>query len=104
MKWLSLIICLYVITLFAYPCQDCGISSTADNHTAQDCDKHHDENSSECHHCTPFCVCNCCQVVVLTSLNIHTGIIGDLPMPVETLYKEILTEGIRYTIWQPPKA
>ncbi len=103
MKAWSLIMCLYVCSLLCFPCQDNGVHSGVAGHMASDA-THHDKDDGECHHCSPFCTCNCCHVTAITSLHIFAGVSSDVIIPTIPSTVGNISEGVRFSIWQPPKA
>lgn len=104
MKYLSLIMCFYVCLLLSFPCQDNGVHAGVPGHMASEQTTHHDHDEGECHHCSPFCTCNCCHVQVITSLFIISGAPANVIIPPIGILQERISEGMHYAIWQPPKA
>ncbi|HNW97228.1 MAG TPA: hypothetical protein PKK00_02305 [Bacteroidales bacterium] len=104
MKWLHLILAIYISSLCFYPCKDNGDHEAFSVQKIKDsksCNEHHDENC--CHHCSPFCFCNCCQVNTVVSLSFEFHQISTLSKEIITEYVEHSIPEIYYQIWQPPK-
>lgn len=104
-KVFRIILALYIAFLTTMPCVDLDNSCHARNSgemsvslTGSHSQEHHDFDA-----CSPFCVCNCCQVNVLTQsisliekpyqVCISTYVAANLGHPTE----------IPLPFWQPPK-
>lgn len=100
MKLLSIIFCVYILSLLAYPCQD-EICVAHTSHAEKSSPHNHHEK--DCHTCSPFCVCNCCHTNTNVALN-AVSINVELPLAfIINTYKESPIKDISLSIWQPPK-
>lgn len=104
MKWLSVILSMYIFSLFVYPCEDvCGAgdhtTKTEQNSSHPDKDHH----SDECKGCSPFCVCNCCQVQVLTEYSPMPVLFNTIPTILNSVTSFQITDAIPCKVWEPPK-
>lgn len=100
MKYLAIILSLYVVFLCSLQCQDEIEVCCKANDTSHKTDNHHD---NDCHSCSPFCVCNCCHANTLVIVKKAVEPV----CKVENAYHVIFSEGnpqeILQNIWQPPK-
>jgi len=105
MKVLRIILSLYILFLTTLPCVDMGNDC---NHQHQGETGLYPLNSKTAEHndidgCSPFCVCNCCQVNVLTQSTML------IPEPIQYYICEIPVyitgkiQEIPLPFWQPPK-
>lgn len=101
MKFFCYILSIYIISLLAYPCHDKSDHLNTYK-TEKSTDQNH--NEQECHTCSPFCSCSCCNVntIVTVKAGIKTAeTVSALPV---SIYKETSIKDIILSIWQPPKA
>jgi hypothetical protein len=91
-----------LLVLLAYPCQDCGDHRDC-RHKASQTDSQNNQDDNQCDHCSPFCVCNCCNVPAMISVHMFQGNISDLIIPLENEFIANTSEGVTLTVWQPPK-
>jgi hypothetical protein len=120
-KLIYAIISLYVLFLAVYPCQDNGCGDSHESHCAtipgkheaadnHDTDSKHDlatnhaaDGKDECHHCSPFCICNCCQGHTVVLMQSYFELLNINPAQKPNAIITDPCKGITYTIWQPPK-
>jgi hypothetical protein len=107
MRALYLIFTAYLIVLAFMPCEDLVISALSSNVLGRDHVNDEMPDSDHEDHCTPFCICACC------------GIVLDAPPPILTIEeRESLPPNgssqpeafqnwnsgfLGYENWQPPK-
>ncbi|MEZ4884459.1 MAG: DUF6660 family protein [Chitinophagales bacterium] len=63
MKYLSIILSFFLLTLSVLPCTDvyaCEENNMMESHMSHD----HSENEQD--HCPPFCLCSCCGITFTT--------------------------------------
>ena len=105
MKPIRIIFALYIIFLTTIPCVDIG-ENCAHRHSGETGlyplnSKSNEHNDLD--YCSPFCVCNCCQVNVVT----QGCVILTEPSRVCINTLHVLTLGeiqeIPLPFWQPPK-
>ncbi|WP_394707611.1 DUF6660 family protein [uncultured Draconibacterium sp.] len=100
MKFLTVILSIYVMILTFMPCADAHVGN-ADCHSIiqQDQDGEHSEDIEIC---SPFCFCACCQTLAQTP----TYTIPKINLPsVEVISPLLVQNEIESTIsfWRPPK-
>ncbi|MGV0846856.1 DUF6660 family protein [Empedobacter falsenii] len=102
MKFIILIIALYVNVLSFVPCQDTNTNRTQVSmvHSEKDNSDHKDQ-------CSPLCVCNCCQITIssmkFTRL-LKTPKVFDPNTSKKIQFKKNTIQNQLYAdIWQPPK-
>ena len=102
MKFLSILLSMYVLYMVSLPCVDEAIDfnktfveiSTAHHH-------HDDPNQTDT--CSPFCVCSCCSVTVeLTSFVFESNPVREIQSQLIPYYKESFSTYF-HPIWQPPQ-
>jgi len=101
MKLFCFIFSMYVIILCGFPCRDNGEHSDKTFHTEQS--TNNAQHDQYCHHCSPFCVCNCCQVNTLTGTKLTLDGIYTTPQILVYRIKEVHLAEVVTPIWQPPK-
>lgn len=102
MKFIALILTIFLFSLLAYPCHDdiCDNHSCKEENTVNHKQSHDEQN---CHTCSPFCICGCCQTTTITSVNINIKPIVTTPTIYLSEYKESLLKEFSKSIWEPPK-
>ncbi|HEY8401156.1 MAG TPA: DUF6660 family protein [Cytophagaceae bacterium] len=101
MRFLHIILSLYIVFLFILPCTD-GAEKDAHITFSQALEGNHEHDHEDT--CSPFCVCNCCGPVVLFQFQGVNAEITPLPFTKHNefySYKE--TPSVYLPIWQPPK-
>lgn len=103
MKFLSIIIATIIFGLSILPCADKGSCAKMD--ILQIVDHDHDEEKQHSDHCSPLCVCSCCNTVTthfefklleeIKTFEFTHLVKTDLKLPI------ISTPF--YSIWQPPQ-
>ena len=102
MKWLALILSLYIFSLSSIPCVDEGNHVCA-NYSAQSADQHSTNDNNQPGTCSPFCVCACCNVsVVISNYYCTNNPFRLMSISYVPLYEHI-TSNYHVAIWQPPK-
>lgn len=108
-KCISTILSLYLMALAVLPCSDESGWCLFDIEAAVGVELHetddHDHQTDCSDHCSPFCICNCCQITVRTpvktafSISPPSSIIADQPQ-LKPWFKVLILPN---DIWQPPK-
>lgn len=102
MKWFSYIFAAYIFVLSFAPCgdhYDCG-----EQHNHEMAVEIHTNHEHEIETCSPFCVCNCCSVLVTPGqVTIFSLVVSSPPKPVSPFTLAAVTK-IPLPIWQPPQA
>ena len=104
MKWITIILSVYLIGLSILPCADLEITSTvnASQFLSEENHSHDKENDM----CSPFCACSCCGVQVLSY---HPHIVFEFPVELFSTsllapnYKSVFASSFFGSIWQPPQ-
>ncbi|SHN19347.1 hypothetical protein SAMN05444387_4587 [Flavobacterium pectinovorum] len=97
----------FIILIISFmPCADMEMNNAAQK-TAQFTETHIDHShDTQNDLCSPFCVCSCCGVQVLSyasAINFDFHVIGALikrPLP---NYISVLASNFYGSIWQPPQ-
>ncbi|MCV9926756.1 hypothetical protein OIU83_03805 [Flavobacterium sp. LS1R49] len=106
MKWINIILSVYLIVLSCLPCAD-TLASETKTHTNEIVSK----TDSQSHEkgldlCAPFCSCNCCAAQVLTAAPTITWFFNEdtilIKKPLSS-YHSILASNFYGSIWQPPQ-
>lgn len=105
MKWIALLLSIYLMALSNMPCADMEVDS-AMHKTAQfssEASHSHDKDNDLC---SPFCACNCCGAQVLTyqtSETIEFPVAFSMISKVVPNYNSVFTSNFYGSIWQPPQ-
>ncbi len=100
MKFLTVILSIYVMILTFMPCADTQIAD-ADCHSTVQQDQG-GEHSEDIEICSPFCFCACCQT--LTQTSIYTIAMINIPsvkITTPLLVQNEIESSISF--WRPPK-
>lgn len=101
MKYLTVILSIYIMILTCMPCAD-AYTTNIDCYSIEQQD-HEQEHSNDIEICSPFCYCNCCQTLTQTS----TFVIPKVNIPGVKVKTPMLVQNeLESTImfWRPPKA
>ncbi|WET03165.1 DUF6660 family protein [Flavobacterium sp. YJ01] len=105
MKWIAIILSVYLMALSNMPCADMEVNS-AMHKTAQFSSEENHSHDKENDLCSPFCACNCCGAQVLSY---QTPITFEFPQTDHLIlsplpsYNSILASNFYGSIWQPPQ-
>lgn len=105
MKWITVILSLYLMALSNMPCADMEVDSAAHKiaQFSSEANHSHDKQNDLC---SPFCACNCCGAQVLTY---QTSLSFDFPVSYSIIsiqlpdYTSVVTSNFFGSIWQPPQ-
>ncbi|MHA7944451.1 DUF6660 family protein [Formosa sp. 3Alg 14/1] len=102
MKFLAVILSIYILALNFAPCED--IASIDDDITTeitQQSDANHDHNATD--ECSPFCQCHCCHIhaTEFTPLQV-TFTVPDISTKI-FLHFDSLGQDFNQTLLQPPR-
>jgi hypothetical protein len=101
MKGLIVIFALYLITLNILPCVDAGQHACVSPLQTASGHNHQDDDKSDA--CSPFCVCSCCNIIVMVSGFNFDG----KPEKIDsvTIFPQYQDFNPTYfsNVWQPPK-
>ncbi|KIO51698.1 DUF6660 family protein [Flavobacterium hibernum] len=105
MKWITIILSIYLMALSNMPCADMEVNSAAHKVAEFSSELNHTHDKSN-DLCSPFCACNCCGAQVLSY---QTSEIFDFPVAFSIIsiqlptYKSVYTSNFFGSIWQPPQ-
>lgn len=110
MKFLNIILSIYLVALSCLPCADMEAKSVGKNDTnaiAKTTDDHnehsHDKDKDLC---SPFCSCNCCGSQIVSYFNVMTCNFAVVSKEIKTQlpsYTSKFTSNFYGSIWQPPQ-
>jgi hypothetical protein len=110
-KWLTLLLSIYLLGLSLWPCADepllptgqSGIAMVLSATTTESDAGHHHEHDA----CSPFCTCACCAATITTVPRFHYSLIPSveiIPMDVASFhYVSAPLSDTLTAIWQPPQ-
>lgn len=110
MKFLNIILSIYLVALSCLPCADLEVSSAAhtDAHelakTTHDSEGHSHGNDKDL--CSPFCSCNCCGSQIVSYFNVMSCNFTVVSKEIKTQlpsYTSKFTSNFYGSIWQPPQ-
>ena len=105
MKWIAIVMSIYLMALSNMPCADMEVDSVA-HKTAQfssEANHSHDKSNDLC---SPFCACNCCGAQVLSY---ESAPVFDFPADYSVItkqlpnYTSVFASNFYGSIWQPPQ-
>lgn len=105
-KWINIILSVYLIVLSSLPCADTLVSDAttpATEKVSQIDDQSHEKGSDLC---PPFCSCNCCAVQILSTTPVISFSFNKPTLLIKkplSSYHSILTSNFYGSIWQPPQ-
>lgn len=104
MKYLSLLLSVYLLSLSFFYCNDDKEHLTEAKLITTITETHDSNHQDSFDYCTPFCICACCSMT--TNLE-NLAIVDLIPIAVISeelfLYNTTLKSDLHFSIWQPPK-
>nr|WP_294921694.1 DUF6660 family protein [uncultured Flavobacterium sp.] len=106
MKITNIILSLIILIISCMPCADKETNNNVQDpvlFSAMEMDHSHDKQSDMC---SPFCICNCCGVQVLSYA---PAITFEFPLPAKMIksalpsYTSVFASNFFGSIWQPPQ-
>ena len=103
MKFLALILSLYVFALNFAPCEDTGaLDNELNTEISQAIDNDHQHQGTDM--CSPFCICQCCHINATYLKNVDFNVTSNV-ISTEVFYHfKGLENDFKPTILQPPQA
>jgi ferredoxin len=105
-KWINIILSVYLIVLSSLPCADTLVNDTKTHTTVVAAKTDNQSHEKDSDLCPPFCSCNCCAVQVLNAAPVITWTFNEettlIKKPLSS-YHSILTSNFYGSIWQPPQ-
>jgi hypothetical protein len=101
MKFLAVILSVYVFLLTTLPCAD-GLAENLVNKAEA---VHHSSAGQHhaCDHCSPFCTCDCCASPVIAQANFVNFESSSISEKFITVYTSDYHSSSHFFIWHPPK-
>lgn len=105
MKWIAILLSVYLMALSNMPCADMEVNS-AMHKTAQFSSEDNHSHDKDNDLCSPFCACNCCGAQILSY---QTPIAFEFPQVYHLIlsplpsYNSIIASNFYGSIWQPPQ-
>jgi hypothetical protein len=104
MKFVGVVICLYMLLLALKPCSDSIECISITTHNKPTTEQHKHEHNEDVEHCSPFCICACCgQLTYSTSFPDFQFSIELNKQRPSFSYDDSKVGSIALDIWQPPK-
>ena len=100
MKYMAVILSVYVLVLTAMPCNDVHAANT--NSVSIELTKQNPNQANDVDLCSPFCFCHCCQTLSFPSF-FRISNINLVEISLAINLKEPSFSSPVATIWQPPK-
>ena len=105
MKWIAILLSIYLMALSNMPCADMEVDSAA-HKTAQFSSEANHSHDKANDLCSPFCACNCCGAQVLSyqlSENIEFPVAFAIISKALPSYNSVFASNFYGSIWQPPQ-
>lgn len=111
MKWLTLLLSVYLLGLSLWPCADepllptgqSGIAMVLSATTTESDAGHHHEHDA----CSPFCTCACCAATITVFTHFSYSLLPSVEViPMDVVSFQYVSAPLSDTltaIWQPPK-
>lgn len=100
MKYIAVILSVYVMVLTAMPCLDVHAANT--NSVSLELVKTSPNQANDVDLCSPFCFCHCCQTLSFP-LFFRISFINLVGFTLDIKFKESTFLSPVASIWQPPK-
>ena len=100
MKYVAVILSVYVLVLTAMPCVDVYAANT--DSVSIELTKQNPNPANDVELCSPFCFCHCCQTLSFPSF-FQISFINLVKVPLNIELKELSFSSPIAPIWQPPK-
>ncbi|WP_147271957.1 DUF6660 family protein [Marinilabilia salmonicolor] len=100
MKYLAVILSMYVMVLTAIPCNDVHAANT--NSVSLELSEQSPNQTNDVDLCSPFCFCHCCQTLSFPSF-FSISFINLVVITLDIKLKEPAISSPVASIWQPPK-
>ncbi|MDA3906143.1 MAG: hypothetical protein PF484_08730 [Bacteroidales bacterium] len=100
MKYIAVILSVYVMVLTAMPCND--VHAANSNSVSMELHQQSPNQTNDVDLCSPFCFCQCCQTLSFPSF--YDGLLSDVEVATLNIpFKESRFSNPFSSIWQPPK-
>ena len=102
-KIFSILLSVLMLSFSVIPCEDEIVYD--DNNVEMHCsDDNKQDNHSDKDNCSPFCVCQCCQIHIAFSIPFFKKIIIDRSVEEKTeIYQNLYEKDTFFLVWNPPK-
>ncbi len=105
MKWITIILSIYLMTLSNMPCADMEVNSAA-HKTARFSSEANHTHDKDNDLCSPFCACNCCGAQILSyqiAVNFEFPVAYSIISVQLPNYTSVVASNFYGSIWQPPQ-
>lgn len=105
MKWITIILSVYLMALSNMPCADMEVNSAA-HKTARFSSEDNHSHDKDNDLCSPFCACNCCGAQVLsyqTTVTFDFSVVNPIISIQLPNYNSVFASSFYGSIWQPPQ-
>lgn len=106
MKFLNIILSIYLVALSCLPCADMEVNSAGHSLVAHQSETGSHSHDKENDLCSPFCSCNCCGSQIVSYFNITTLNFNVVSKNIKTQlppYTSQFASNFYGSIWQPPQ-
>ncbi|WP_430971575.1 DUF6660 family protein [Sunxiuqinia rutila] len=100
MKYVAVILSVYIMVLTAMPCDDVHAANT--NSVSLELVKKSPNQTNDIDLCSPFCFCHCCQTLSFPSF-FRISNVNLVKITLDIKLKEPAFSSPIAPIWQPPK-
>ncbi|WP_420834720.1 DUF6660 family protein [Aquimarina longa] len=102
MKFLTIILSIYILGLSFITCNDNVIEYNDGIVQLLNADEHSDSEESDL--CSPFCSCQCCQISITeTEFDSYDYLISNYQYSKVYSYKNIALQDFDFSLFQPPR-
>ncbi len=100
MKFIAIILSVYVMALTAMPCNDIHITDS--NSASYELFEQSPNQTNDVDLCSPFCFCHCCQTLSFTSF-FNITLVNLVEITIDIKFLESTYSSPISSIWQPPQ-
>jgi len=105
-KWLNIILSIYLVALASMPCADMNENSAAHDAIAHESNHGGHSHDKDNDLCSPFCACNCCGVQIMSyfpTISYDFPLVSAVIKTKEPFYRSVFASDFFGSIWQPPQ-
>jgi len=103
MKWLALLLSVFMIIVSCIPCADAAPEIDAHAQTIIKLNTNSQDHLPAADLCSPLCICNCCAGFALQTTTQKTSFSITEVIIQATIHRTVAVSKPSFSIWQPPK-